>query len=407
MSLSLDNFNRTVQQSREKVPKKLASKINEIARKAIEEMSEEAGKFLHDELDDDKHTEEQVKAIIELFPDSLSQVDDDGNLPIQRAAVSGHEPGDRSFVTFVPLLAKEGCRLGVGGEGERGGLFSLVPDGSDENTMQWFVSLLYCSDGDPAKEFDSKRVQVLKKLRDMILLKKADIEEHHLVNLSLHPRSKRRFEFFVSWHPDSLRARVSAYFALKQLINSGEMFEMALKAGMKHFPEYLGFLFWKVQGTTVIKNAFDKIAVSTVMNIIRKCIPPTGNHLILHHAVEHAPDLVDEIAQYYPDAVLLRDANGHTLSQVKFYINLRRGSRTFKKHSTFFLEAADDQVNSIDPKTGLCPFMLAAVNNKSDLAAVYYLLCRNPKLVGSHEKRGGKDSDESRNSRKRQREEIS
>ena len=90
--------------------------------------------------------------------------------------------------------------------------------------------------------------------------------------------------------------------------------------------------------------------------------------------------------------MFLRDVNGHTLLQSKFYINLRRGRRTFKKQSTFFLEATDDEVNRVDPKTGLRPFMLAAVDNNSDLTAVYYLLSRNPKLVGSDKKTAANDS---------------
>ena len=35
--------------------------------------------------------------------------------------------------------------------------------------------------------------------------------------------------------------------------------------------------------------------------------------------------------------------------------------------------ATDDQLSTVDPKTGLRPFMLAAADNKSDLTAVYYL----------------------------------
>eukprot|EP01083_Nonionella_stella_P230854 815700_1 len=89
MPPSVDDFIAQIQQSREKVPKKLTSKINEIARKAIELMSKEAGNFLFNDLCDDNHTEEQVKAIIELFPSSLSQVNKYGFLPIQCAALFG------------------------------------------------------------------------------------------------------------------------------------------------------------------------------------------------------------------------------------------------------------------------------------------------------------------------------
>ena len=50
-------------------------------------------------------------------------------------------------------------------------------------------------------------------------------------------------------------------------------------------------------------------------------------------------------------------------------------------------------MNIIDPKTGLCPFMSAAVCDKSDLSCVYYLLNRNPKVVGVEENAVSKDFD--------------
>ena len=63
-------------------------------------------------------------------------------------------------------------------------------------------------------------------------------------------------------------------------------------------------------------------------------------------------------------------------------------------------------MNRVDPKTGLCPFMLAAVDNKSDLTAVYYLLSTNPKLVESDEKAMVNDSNGSGSNLKRQREDF-
>jgi len=94
---------------------------------------------------------------------------------------------------------------------------------------------------------------------------------------------------------------------------------------------------------------------------------------------------VDDICDYY----LLRDT-----SQVEFYTQLRRGGKMFKDQARFFANATDEQVSTMDPKTGLYPFMLAAVAGKSDLLAVYYLLCRNPGLTYRREGRGGgEDSD--------------
>eukprot|EP00554_Chaetoceros_debilis_P009327 CAMPEP_0194100170 /NCGR_PEP_ID=MMETSP0150-20130528/1136_1 /TAXON_ID=122233 /ORGANISM="Chaetoceros debilis, Strain MM31A-1" /LENGTH=244 /DNA_ID=CAMNT_0038786501 /DNA_START=93 /DNA_END=824 /DNA_ORIENTATION=+ len=244
MTPSVDDFIAQIQQSREKLPKKLTSKINEIlARKATGEMSKEAGNFLHEELDDDKHTEEQVKAIIELCPKSLSQEDEDGYLPIQSVIFVGEadNSGDRrSSVTFIPSMAREGCRLGVGGEENRGGLLSIVPTAADDdNTIAWLSGAW--EKGPASDEFDRKRAQVLEKLRDFDLLKKADIEEYGLVTQALHPKKKRRFDFFTSWDPAALGARDSQWAApIQHAIGPNvidkkdkeKAFEMALKAGM-------------------------------------------------------------------------------------------------------------------------------------------------------------------------------
>lgn len=58
-------------------------------------------------------------------------------------------------------------------------------------------------------------------------------------------------------------------------------------------------------------------------------------------------------------------------------MNLRRGKKRLEHNSSFFIGAKDNQVHAMDPETGLYSFMMAAVGNKSDLTAVYYLLSRN------------------------------
>lgn len=76
-------------------------------------MSKEARIFFHEKLEDDKHIEKQVKAIIVLFPESISQLDKDGLLPIQTASMSRDHSGSRSSITSVSMMAREGCCLGV------------------------------------------------------------------------------------------------------------------------------------------------------------------------------------------------------------------------------------------------------------------------------------------------------
>eukprot|EP00554_Chaetoceros_debilis_P009291 CAMPEP_0194101578 /NCGR_PEP_ID=MMETSP0150-20130528/2269_1 /TAXON_ID=122233 /ORGANISM="Chaetoceros debilis, Strain MM31A-1" /LENGTH=154 /DNA_ID=CAMNT_0038788237 /DNA_START=82 /DNA_END=543 /DNA_ORIENTATION=- len=136
--------------------------------------------------------------------------------------------------------------------------------------------------------------------------------------------NQRRFDFFSSWDPAALGARDSQWVVpIQHAIGSHEpdkndkekRFEMVLKAGMKYYPERLGFLFCKEEGMT------------------------SDNHPILHHAIRYAPDLEDDIDQYYPDATFLRDTTGHILPQVEFYMNLRRGKRAFQHNSSFFIRA--------------------------------------------------------------------
>jgi len=64
----------------------------------------------------------------------------------------------------------------VGGEGNRGGLISVVLGGDDDNNLiQWLSSVNLVGKKDPASdECDRKRAHVLEKIRDFNLLKKAD-----------------------------------------------------------------------------------------------------------------------------------------------------------------------------------------------------------------------------------------
>jgi hypothetical protein len=72
--------------------------------------------------------------------------------------MSGDSAGAHGSVTFVPLLAREGCRLGVGGEGKRGGLLSVILNDDDgDNTIQYLSSSIYFEkESSAADEYDLK-----------------------------------------------------------------------------------------------------------------------------------------------------------------------------------------------------------------------------------------------------------
>lgn len=365
------------------IPHELTKEINLIISKAREDMTRKAAKFLHTQIDDEKHTEDEVKAVVDTFPSALSYEDSIGTLPVQRAACQNDD--GRIAVSFIPVLAKHGERLKVGGEGTRGGLLCELPSSEDgENVLQLLsfsvdqqTQNVDEKDTAPVLEkmnadiqFDVKRAEVIRKLRDLDLLIKEDILEYHLLQFSSYQKCEQRFRFFVNWCPDALqkteiRGEPLLHTAIRHM-DPIECFEMVLKISMEHFPDQVGFLYQKFKGKSALEASIEKIGEHETMSIIRRCIP-------------RAPKLMQSVATCSPDASYLRDANNRTL----FQSELSSGFKTFASKSSFFLQASDKQVKEKDPLTGLFPFMLAASRNTSDLSGVYCLLKRNPGLTRS------------------------
>jgi len=352
---------------------KTSAKISAIAGKAIESMKQSAAEFLHVSLDDEKHSEEHVKATIDVFAESLSIKDKHGVIPIQCAA------GRSESVAFVPLMAQEGLLLGVGGEESRGGLLT-----ADKNV---FVDLSYIED-------DEKCKKVLEQLRELDFFQKEDIRNFDLLYHFLCDGCAQRFEMLAAWDPQSLMT--STCNGGEPLIHDADMteetFEMILKAGMRHFPERLGFLFRTYKGKTACETAFYELGAEIAIRIICRCIPPGENHPILHMAADSAPHmhmhLEDMLMKHYREEAYTKDATGRTVSQVRFHAQLRQGDTlsltSANDNASFFRKATDDQIESKDPRSGLYPFMMAAASDqKSDLDAVNYLLRRCPKLLAA------------------------
>ena len=281
----------------------------------IEGLTNDAGDFLHN-LDVELHTEDEVKAAIAHFPDALLHLqeyflddedddvsDDDDEtplalLPIQAAAWNF---GGRNAMPFIPLLAEEGETLNVGGEGQRGGL--LVEDSNGYNVLRFLAE---------APDVDSTCVDVFNRLRQSDLLRKEDVRQYDLLFFSCNPASKVMFEYLVDSDPKALK---EYRYNGNPLLHGMHSFAMTLKAGMKHYPEELGFLFRKNDaGKTACKLALALYGEKKAWRIINKCFNKTRN--------------------------------------VKMF--------------------------EMNPVTNVYPFMLAAAGETSELNTLYYLLRRNP-----------------------------
>jgi len=157
----------------------------------LERLDLDAAGLLHLRLHSDEYTENEVKTLINAFPSALSQLchydfaDEDGMalttvvfLPIQAAALRQQ---DRNCVSFIPLLAEEGHKLNVGGEGQRGGLLAYYTDGLNLLQILACLSPWY---------YNSFCLHLLKRLRQSQLLKKEDFREYDLLFRSCKPEAE-------------------------------------------------------------------------------------------------------------------------------------------------------------------------------------------------------------------------
>jgi len=240
-------------------------KVEARAMAMIEGLTDDAGNFLHHFLDADEHTEDEVKTLINAFPSALSHTDtyvihDEGEdededdepseifmLPIQAAVLAM----TRHAIPFIRLLAEEGMKLIIDGEGQRGGL--LAEDNNGLNVLQYLA--INASAG------DSMSLDVLKRLRQSDLFKKEDIRQYDFLYWSCKPSAKEVFEYLINWDPKALK---EYRYEDEPLLHANitdtcaiDNFAMALKAGLKHYPEELGFLFGKNdEGKTAFEFAF-------------------------------------------------------------------------------------------------------------------------------------------------------
>ncbi len=387
--------------------------IDAMAQEVTSAILYRGGDFMHN-LDSTKDSIEDVQTLIETMPSALFHRDCKERLPIHSAA------SNLNSVSFVPLLAREGIkrRSLFGKSLKRGGLLNNDPSTFPGlNVLNRLASLRgkvvrirttlptpdactsSSSSSSGAEEThqdpDAKILNVLKDLQSLNLLHKKDIYMQDLISWSCFQGCKKRFDFFVDWDPSSLKDDdqcSSAIFGVlhgnfNPLVKRDKAFrfKMALKAGMKHFPQELGLLFHKewcqfdkkgCSRKTTFHRAVEIFGEERTLKLIRECIPPSDNHPILHLVVQHAPEYLNTFAKHYPEAAYLRDFQDRTLANT-----ILAAGRSFRDDSLFFIFMSDRDVAMKDTSSGLYPFMLAASADVPDLQAINYLLKRNPGLL--------------------------
>jgi len=347
----------------------------EDAMKMVQDLSTKAGEYLHNLPHVTKPpSEDEVRAVIKTFPESLSHINSKGRLPIHSAV------WDIKSLPFVPLLVEEGVKLKVCGEGKRGGLLVVDPSPANTNRNNVLQLLVNLQDTIGETSSDSVNLDVLKRLRESNLLCKEDIRQYHLLRFSCCPTSNARFEYLVDWDPEALKDHNNRGYPLLHTAAGYTVidhFVMALKAGMKHFPEELGCLFHKhSDGESACELAIDEHGKDETLKIIQDHILETNNHPILHHVIQNAAQYMNDFVTRYPSAISLRDEKHRTLHHVA----LSSGA-SLRSEPVLLSSMTDKKLEEKDPVTDLYPFAIAASAETPDLRTVYYLLRRNPAVI--------------------------
>jgi len=226
-------------------------------------------------LDPELDTEEQVETMIEFFPNVLSarSGDDVEYYPIFWSMTRPYGGCNVKFLPFVPLCVELGIRFGrFEEEEERGGLLAeQYLDASGCNALQYIAKCTIGSIYDSGIEHqhqlvDERCIFVLNRLKEMNLFRKEDIREQGLIGHFCTTPARdgyyfpeQRFRFLsdfdpttlgtpcLTWtnpDPDSTRTRslmLPIHFAA--IMGEFRRFQVILEAGMRHYPEKLGFVF--------------------------------------------------------------------------------------------------------------------------------------------------------------------
>ena len=253
----------------------LRHKINDKAMNLLEDLTEDVVEFLHDDLDEEKHSEDDIRTLVQCVPTALSGGEHEyGSIPIVNASCY------RKQMPFIPVLAEEGIKYNVGGDGMRGGLISKYK----EECAVWRLS---CSGLEDACCLD-----VIKRLREMGLFSKEDVRKYHLLlGSSCFELSPKRFNYFADWDPSLLKESVAlgqetSLLHMDPNFAGGDkfQFQLALGASLRRYPHELSLLLLKnPNGDTPFQRAtagYD-IGKKEAWKLIQKCLEESNVSQIL------------------------------------------------------------------------------------------------------------------------------
>ncbi len=260
------------------LPPELRDVINEKAARFLDaDLTEDVGGFLTNAgLDNETQSEDDIRTLVQCVPKALSYVDEHGSFLIHNAIYSGS-------VSFVPMLAEEGMKHNVGGEGMRGGLLKESPV-CGQSVLQ-MLSCNYNSNSDVGC------LDAIKRLREKGFIEKEHIKEYNLLWKSCKESSSKRFNYFADWDPSALKVQRDGKSLLHLCARPashciGE-FQLALSATLRHYPHELGLLLLKnANSHTPFQVARKHFGEQESWKMIKKCLDESNGSMILERDPE-------------------------------------------------------------------------------------------------------------------------
>lgn len=278
----------SVLRTEEKLPALIHSEIDWILLNAAED-------FLHNawlKIDSKEKASEMIRLFPTLLPNFENNINAGDHPIILQSRCDESISHTIKRMSLIPFTAKLGFKLNQFEKWERGGVLAEPEDGGN-NVLQNLCSsfdnkFAGCSPEKDQTLVEETALGVMKTLRRMKLFKKGDIQRYNLVQKLFfdesrswpsesktedHVISEKRFRFLTDWDPEALTAPFrdddkdnEGLLPIHHSTDYGSIdnFLLYLKAGIRHFPNKLGFVFSKrVHTKTVPKQKDNESTAST------------------------------------------------------------------------------------------------------------------------------------------------
>jgi hypothetical protein len=304
---------------------------------------------------------ETVKAIIRN-PYYLTVKNEEGNLPIHTAAQDAS-----SSSTYVPLLAQAGVQHGVGGSRGRGGL--LVKEA--EHAIRPIKNIAF--------KGDLSTMQALRNIEPP-LLTKCDVPKYLLIHCTIrYSHNLEMMKMLIEMNPAALYTRCNKGKLPLHMISTLDATKLLLDKAIECDPNHssVGGLFAKnKEGILPIRQIISRYGKEDGWKCIEEALSRHKEVPILHKAIRHTPELIEDVISSFPHSCFLRDRDG----RLPIHMALERGIE-WGPDLVSLINANMAHLDYVDPVTKLCPYALAAMRPACDLRTINYLLQLHPKHV--------------------------